>query len=87
MSNIQHSGRVIVGGGPGHRAAMMAPMNSTKLAFAPAAHAPDRCTDRQRRLLKVKFIAMPGPVEPEPKRSWVSVLLGRVRGFLVAARR
>jgi len=66
---------------------MMVPMTPTKLAFAPAADAPDRCTDRQRRLLKVKFIALPGPVEPEPVRSSVSVLLGRVLGFLVAARR
>ena len=69
---------------------MMLPMTPTKLAFAPAlraAHAPDRCTDRQRRILKVKFMALPGPVEAEPARSRVSVLLGRVLGFLVAARR
>jgi hypothetical protein len=85
MSNIQHSGPGMVGGRPGHGNAMMAPMTS-KLAFAPAADAPDRCTDRQRRLLKVKFLALPAP-EPEPARSRFSVLLGRVLGFLVAARR
>lgn len=69
---------------------MMLPMTSTKLAFAPAAagsHAPDRCTERQRRLVKVKFVALPGPVEAAPERSRISVLLGRVLGFLVAARR
>ena len=69
---------------------MMVPMTTTKLAFAQApqaAHAPDRCTDRQRRLLKVKFVALPGPVEAEPARSRVRALLGRVLGFLVAARR
>jgi hypothetical protein len=66
---------------------MMQGMNSTKLAFAPAADAPDRCTDRPRRLLKVKFVALPAPVEELPARSRASVLLGRVFGFLVAARR
>ncbi len=64
-------------------------MNTSNLSCSPAlrgADAPDRCTERQRRLVKVKFMALP---EPEPHAPPASTLgfLSRFLGFLAAARR
>ena len=69
---------------------MMLPMTTSRFACAPtpgATRAPDRCTDRQRRILQVKFVAFPGPVAAEPPRSRVADLLSRVLGLLSVARR
>jgi hypothetical protein len=90
MRNIQHSRQVIVGGKPGRRMAIMLPMNATKFACGPllkATLAPEGCTDRQRRLAAVKFMALPEPIALEAPATPLSRLLSRVFGFLAVARR
>lgn len=69
-----------------------------KLATCPNSPAPDRCDARARRLVQVKFVALPLDFEAErpaaetvsslPARIYRSVrdLLSRVMGRLVAAR-
>jgi len=49
--------------------------------------APDRCAERGRRLIKVKFMALPMPLEPQPAPSAFALLFSRVLGFLAVARR
>jgi hypothetical protein len=69
---------------------MLAMTPTTKLACATAlgsVRAPERCTERQRRLVQVKFMALPLPEAPEPTPSRSTGLLSRILGFLSVARR
>jgi len=71
------------------RSRSMAPM-SNPLANNPARggrDAPDRCETRARRLIKVKFMALPMPMEPQPAPTALALLFSRVLGFLAVARR
>ncbi len=90
MRNIRHPRLRILGwiGVAGYHHYGCA-MNATRRACLPAlypASASDRGTQRQRRLVEVKFMALPMPDEVAPASSRVS-LLTRVCGFLAAARR
>lgn len=74
----------------------MAPMSRARtLALANGApDAPERCIERGRRLVQVKFLALPMdpapvavPAAAEPAPSALRILFTRVLGLLAVARR
>jgi hypothetical protein len=83
MLKIQHfEGAILRSDRPRARSRML----RMDLIPCPATAARERCDDRARRLVRVKFVSLPVESTPPARRSPFIGFLSRVIGRLVAAR-